>query len=110
MAFNDLSDFDKGWVVALIEGEGHIGRSGNTDKICVEMCDKDVIEKYHTLVESKTKVYSYPRVQGGVKKKLSYSTQLSGPRARLLMVDIFPYMSERKQLQIQNVILGGLNG
>jgi len=109
MRFNDLSEFDKGWVVALIEGEGHIGKHDKRDMIVIKMGDRDIIERYHSFTENTTKILP---VEDNRKEHYStmYVSKLNGAKARLLMVDIFPFMSERKQLQIQNVLLGVKDG
>ncbi len=50
--FNELSDFDKGWVVGILEGEGCFRRNKNSMVIEVQMKDKDSIDKLNMLLNT----------------------------------------------------------
>ena len=56
MTVPKLSEFDLGWVVGIVEGEGGIGlyskgkRDGKLPRIAVGMTDQDTIRRLHAVV------------------------------------------------------------
>lgn len=109
MSFNNLSDFDQGWIVGILDGEASFPLRAN-GRVVVElkMGDLDSVERYHHLTANHLMIRSgedtRPTVRGQ-ERAVMYRSNLYGQAAKLLMIDVFPYMSERRQLQIQRVLL-----
>jgi len=101
--FNSLSDYDKGWVVGIIEGEGSPTVCNGRPRVACNMCDKDTIERLQTLVPAQANIYHYPGRRGNHKD--TYHWVYEGKKALLLMMDLFPYLSQRRQQQIQEIVL-----
>ena len=100
--FNSLSDFDKGWVIGIIDGEGSPTVCKGRPRLSCQMCDKDTVERLYSLLPG-NRIYQY---QGRTdRRKPTYIWVHEGNKSLLLMMDLFPYLSERRQQQIQRIIL-----
>ena len=111
--FEELSDYDQGWVVGLLEGEGSFSsKNGNRRRRRVEMgsSDLDVMEKYRTLVSPHRVIRTYQpkgeRVEGGAYKP-SHRLVIYGDEAERLMKDMYPYLSAHRQSQIDEALSRG---
>lgn len=100
--FISLSEFDKGWVVGLIEGEGSVSLYRNCPRVSIGMTDRDTIERYRTVLGLKTKIIVESRKNN---LKTMYRVRVNGMQAMLFMEDLFPYMSQRRQQRIQEILL-----
>ena len=101
--FHELSDYTQGWVVGILEGEGCFTTSKGYPCVKVEMTDKDVIEHFSFVLQWPNKIYTRKRGDN----KRSYELSVSGQQAKLFMLDVFPYMGERRQLRIQEIVIDG---
>ena len=106
--FSQLSDHDKGWVVGILEGEGCFDKKDKRHRVRVSMSDKDVVEKIHRLIPTTYALRSNLSKRynaHGKRHETMYHFEISGSNATLLMIDVFPYMSERRRLKIQQMLL-----
>jgi hypothetical protein len=107
--FNKLTDFEKGWVVGLLEGEGCFPRySCGKMSVEIKMGDRDVIERYHTILGNPNEIYEHPTKKKTVEGKpyaTMFESRFYGDRAKLLMIDVYPHMSDRRKQRIQELIL-----
>ena len=95
------------WLVGLLEGEGSFQRSvpSKQNQPCIQlhMTDRDVIERAASLMNVKpTQAYEQKHVDGDYKAH-SY-VFVRGRYAVDLMTELYPYMSIRRQAQIDSVM------
>ena len=109
IGYNNLSPFDQGWVVDLLDGEGYMRRqSRGGSHVRLKMCDRDTVERYSRLIGATTSVKSYsdPRKSvKGIPYATMYICNLYGAPAKELMNAIYPHMCERRQVQIQGALI-----
>lgn len=99
---NILSDFHLGWIVGILEGEGTFDAvKQKYPRVRVEMTDKDSVVKFGELLG----IAREPRRRQRENRKPSWTLSVCGKQAKLLMLDVFPHMSERRQQKIQEIIL-----
>ncbi len=103
-----VSDFELGWLVGIIEGEGSISCRYNkkTGYLCAELTvsstDEDMVDRLHDL---------YPGKSAYVKKyKNHYKEQYiwavtSRQGIRTIVNTIYPYMGKRRKEKIDQVLL-----
>lgn len=102
------------WVAGIIEGEGCIFHNKYTTKkgeyrqypsIVVEMCDRDVLDRIHSITGFGT-VMSATRPSRPAHWTDTFTLRITRKSnvARLLLA-IYPLMSQRKQEQIRNEVL-----
>ena len=101
----DFDLFTLGWLVGILEGEGSFVRgapsSPNRVVIQCQMTDEDTIAKLAELFD--TKYWSSKDNRNPNWKRL-YMATLRGKKAIELMNQIKPYMSLRRQEQIQKAL------
>lgn len=92
------------WLVGLLEGEGSFTKGApsapNSPRINVQMTDEDVIARIAIMFGRKYNRY----VSKNPKHKPTYVVRCTGLKAVNLMVMIQPYMSIRRQGQIQTAL------
>ena len=104
MKFTDLSEFDRGWIIGILEGEGAFCNTKKTSpRVEVEMTDEDTLVRLRALLSEYNDKHLRTRQRG--KNKRTYRYNIHGKRAVLLMVDVYPFMSKRRQQRIQEIIL-----
>ena len=103
----DISDFDLGWFVGIIEGEGSISAHINSKSgyLCTELTvsstDEDLIDRLHSI---------YPGKSEYVKEyKNHYKTQwiwslTKREDIRTVINKILPYMMNRRANKMKEVI------
>jgi transposase-like protein len=101
----DIHDFY--WLIGWLEGEGSfIGGSPSQTNRCAirgSSTDRDTLEKVCRILG--TKVYEEkPRRNGKPHWKQVYLTSLEGQKAVDLMLKLKPFMSSRRQSQIDKAI------
>ena len=95
-----MDDFS--WFVGLFEGEGYIGStSDKCVQIVISGSDKDVMDKVSSLLE---KNYVEVQPKGKHTYKKQYRISIVGKKARYIVENIKPYMSERRQEKIEQVL------
>lgn len=97
-------DTDVAWAAGIIEGEGCFTlHSKNHPYFLLDMCDKDVIEKFHT-------VFPFGNIRGpytNSKKpnhKPRWRYDAFGSKARHIMITVFPYMCQRRKEKINKLM------
>ncbi|MGF0319389.1 hypothetical protein [Nocardia fluminea] len=93
------------WLAGLLEGEGSflMIRSSKVyryPQIVVNMTDRDVIVRVAGLFGGS--VYDIPRYVEG--RKLSYRAQITGSGAAQWMMDLYPWLGERRRSRIDEVL------
>lgn len=93
------------WLAGLLEGEGSflMIRSSKVyryPQIVVNMTDRDVIVRVAGLFGGS--VYDIPRYVEG--RKLSYRAQITGSGAAQWMMDLYPWLGERRRSRIDKVL------
>ncbi len=90
------------WLAGLLEGEGCF-IFGNTLHISLQMTDRDVVETAHRIMESHGKISTvdYPRLG----TKPCYRFCVCGKKAVSVMVDIYPWMGDRRREKIADILL-----
>lgn len=91
-----ITDLELGWVAGIIEGEGSFA-FGTSLRIVVSQKDRWLLERLVNFYGGRI----YPQRKG--KYTSSWNWILTGPRARGLGRLIKPYLSPRRQLQLQKV-------
>lgn len=108
MILSDLSSYERGWLVGLLEGEGHFGLANTHQRtacasIQLGSTDRDVVERAHRLMGATAKI-----VERGQKRKPSHNTifsvQVRGGRAEQIMREILPEMGQRRGARVQEVL------
>ena len=101
--FHLLPEKDRWWLAGWLEGEGSITwDSKGVPKVCVEATDKDVVEKGGRLMGAGAIQFSKRKQPH---HKDTWVVRVRGKKAILLMLDLYPYMGERRRARIQEVIL-----
>jgi hypothetical protein len=109
-----LTEFDLGWVVGILEGEGCFGTyedkrrpSTFTVKIQMESTDYDVVIRLNSLIPGRIWESNYPSKQKAFPNaKPSWRWAISNKaKVKSLCKLIYPYMSKRRTQQIDKVLL-----
>lgn len=109
------SEFDLGWIVGLLEGEGSFllqgYRSGGpkvTPSIQLAMTDLDVVARAGEFLggnqEDPKIVRPAGRRTNGEAYKTIYRWRVSGHRAAEVMEQILPHMGERRSARIREIL------
>lgn len=110
-----MNDFDLGWLVGFVEGEGTFILSQDprrpatyTPKIQVESTDKDAITKLQSIFPGRIWESNYPSKRKHFPKaKDSWRWGISSKRECKVFGNlILPHMSTRRQTQIKKMLLG----
>lgn len=110
--FNEMDQFDYGWLIGLIEGEGCFYQKNSCNKLkdgiyCYPLAgfsimstDYDVMERAANLLKLNINGPYYKSVE----RKEVWSIQITGNKALAIMKHINAYMSQRRQQQIAEAI------
>lgn len=109
-----ISDYDLGWLVGILEGEGHFGilrnPTGQTQRVAVKMCDEDVVIRVANLFEQITGNVFNVRMLSGDKKHPDWSVQwevyAGGENARMIMRLVVKRMGIRRRKKIHQSLNG----
>ena len=105
--------FDLGWVVAILEGEGCFGAYSDSRhpstfyvKVQMESTDYDTVMHLNSLVPGRVWESTYPsRTKRFKNVKRSWRWALSDKESvKELCIKVYPYMSERRKQQIEFVL------
>ncbi len=97
------SETELAWAAGLIEGEGCFTKHTNAPYILVDMTDKDIIQRLYGIFpfgimrgpySNKTKPQHKPR----------WRFDAFGPKAKIIMEAIRPYMGERRGAKIDELL------
>src|SRR5579859_3144771 len=91
---DSISDTDMAWFGGWLSADGCIlASSGNGPvKIRFTICDKDPLEKFSNLFGNSV---GGPLKPSGLGKTPRYDWQVSGMKARMLIVKVYPWLSDR---------------
>lgn len=94
----DLDQFELGWLVGILEGEGHF-RFDNTQKIEIGMCDEDSVNRLAAIFEKflGCEISVKGKFPSQENRQVSYHILLSGDRARKVMRLVVRHMSIRRR-------------
>ncbi len=100
-----LSNFELGWLVGILEGEGHFGIY-TSQVIEVNMTDEDIIYKvasiYERVLGTAVNVIGIQKSRG----KDVYCVRIYGERARIIMRLVVSHMSYRRRQTIWRCLNG----
>lgn len=102
---NSLSHYELGWLVGILEGEGHFGLY-TSHVIEVNMTDEDTVYKvaslYEKILGSSVNVIEIYKPNG----RDVFCARIYGERARKIMRLVVPYMSYRRRQMIWRCLNG----
>lgn len=99
----ELSEFELGWLVGLIEADGTFTFDGKHAVVALKITDLDTAQRFATLMRTAVAgPYHYEGQQLGTKPY--YMTKIAGKRAREFMASASGYFSLRRQEQIANLL------
>ncbi len=102
-SLSNLTDFELGWLVGMLEGEGcfTVQRSNALAYAVVSVCstDRDTIEYAATLLDN-SKIYTTSKNR----KKPLHSIKIVGEPAERIMQELLVYMSLRRCARIEEVL------
>lgn len=97
------TQFDIGWVIGLIEGDGCFTFDGKQPVVVLKITDLDTAQRFARLMRTTVSgPYHYEDSQLGPKPY--YMTKIAGKRARQFMASTALHFSQRRQEQIQRLI------
>lgn len=96
-----ISDFDLGWLVGVLEGEGYFEYDGCTQRVTIEMTDLDVIDTAARLIgrvigKSVPVITLNPRSSSPDLKEV-FRVCVCGESARTIMRLVAPHMHHRRR-------------
>lgn len=110
----DLSDFELAWLVGLLEGEGTFSISTSRPKpnggyyryprVRVTMTDQDVVEHVAKLFGGTKVHFTHPPSAQAAGHAPQWATELQGKKAVILMERVLPYMGNRRQARIRELL------
>lgn len=90
------------WAAGFIDGEGSFGRHGGTIGIQVVQVDKWHIDKLIDIFGGNLNIFSRKEVKGSIYHRWA----VYGPRAVVIMRQLHPLLSPRRQSRIEGLIDG----
>lgn len=108
-AWDDLSEFDRGWLVGVLEGEGSFTESTDTNaqgrkyryaQVWICMTDRDSVERAASMMRRPV----WEQSVSGKMAKPAYRVRLKGGAALELMKQVQPFMSRRRQERIAGLL------
>jgi hypothetical protein len=98
----NLSDYEIGWLVGLLEGEGYFAFIGKHWRVTIEMVDLDVIQTagmmFAKMTGKEQKIYAKPIKFEGAQQ--SYQIQVTSKDSHEIMEMLVPYMHSRRRSRI----------
>lgn len=96
-----ISNFELGWLVGILEGEGYFGYYTASQYVEISSTDEDVINHVAILYEKLTgHEYNITARQQGGHKKPAYRIRAGGSDARFIMKYLLKHMSQRRRKRI----------
>lgn len=100
---SQLSEFELGWLVGLIEGDGTLTFDGKHAVVALKITDLDTAQRFAGLLRTTVAgPYYYEEHQIGTKPY--YMAKIAGKRAREFMASAAGYFSVRRQEQIASIV------
>jgi len=106
VTFQEISVRDLAWIAGILEGEGSFGwrKSNPSAYVCCVSTDLDVLVKLHNFLHFGGICRSKSTAGPVVGSKTCYRWQIAGKRALGLMMTIYPFMGQRRQSKIRDVL------
>jgi hypothetical protein len=114
IVIDEIADHNRHWLAGYLEGEGCFGSEKHTKpyatyirpRVALNSTDEDVILRVQGILYDKFQirvaVCSFqPKYIGA---KISYDLKVRGKKAVLIMKDLYPLMSKRRQAKILEVV------
>lgn len=99
----ELSEFELGWLIGLIEGDGSFTFDGVKVAVVLKITDLDTAHRFASLLRTTVSgPYHYEGQQLG--KKPFYMTKITGRRAREFMLSAAGHFSQRRRAQITDLL------
>ena len=105
----EVNDFDLGWIVALLEGEGcftadrhDVRYEKRYPRITLAMTDLDVVQRAAKILGCGS--IMKPRTPQGPNSKPQHRCVLVGRKAEAWMRKLEPYMGERRKAKIRQIL------
>jgi len=102
-----ISEFDIGWLVGLIEGDGCFTFDGKHATVALKITDLDTAQRFATLLRT-TVCGPYRYEDSQIGPKPYYVAKIAGKRAREFMASTAHHFSLRRQEQISGLLGGQL--
>ena len=97
------TNFELGWLIGLLEGEGHFSYAG-TQQLVVGMTDEDTILKFKSLCEKVLKldkpIHLITTHTGRNQDLPMFAIRLYGAKSRAIMKLVVKHMSKRRRVAI----------
>lgn len=100
-----VTDFELGWLVALLEGEGCFSYE-RSQRIQMVSTDEDVIVTYTSIIQKITGKEINIRYTPRGRDKPQYNSSIHGTNARVVMHLIVEHMHSRRRAKIWQVLNG----
>lgn len=104
-----LSEFELGWLVGILEGEGYFGYERGTCRVIVGMTDEDTIHRVAGLLERVLNERVNIREEAprpGRTEQQMYRISITGKKARQVMRHVVHHMSFRRRQKIWQALNG----
>lgn len=110
MGVATLSEFELGWIVGLLEGEGSFGvicQGGRyaSLRLRVVSTDLDVLERAQVLVGGRINNHARSRRDAGRPRKQAWVLEFGRALSEEIANAIYPFLMERRQGQLRDAAL-----
>ena len=105
----NVNQFDLGWLVGILEGEGCFRIASRHKKsayprIIVKMCDRDAVERLAEITGAGIVREAAWESKKNPKHSVAYTWTVNGAASLPLMELVRPYMGERRKQKIDEVL------
>jgi hypothetical protein len=104
----ELSDYELGWLVGILEGEAYFGFQSYTQQLKIKMTDYDTMNTVALLLGKITGKCIEVRTQSEIRENCQevFGINISGETVRTIMRTIVPYMHGRRRAKIWQALNG----
>lgn len=101
----DVTDYELGWIIGILEGEAYFGRNNNTTRLSLEMTDEDTMITAATILGKLlgTAIVVSSRMPNGNRQE-AFGVFLSGTRAMTILKIVVSHMHSRRRAKIWQAI------
>ncbi len=96
------------WLAGLLEGEGYfrasVTNSHLSPQIGLNMTDRDVVERAAEMMNSRVTQKSESTASWRMHWKPQFRTSKAGLQALAIMLQVFPFMGERRRKKINEIL------
>jgi hypothetical protein len=98
-----INTLDIAWLAGLWEGEGCFSLNRERPRMTINMKDKDIIERAHSLMKVKTNIATNDYRKNSM-CNITYSFSLNGRDAIEWMMTFYTFFGSRRQNKIKSII------